>query len=417
MIQTNQQTTAQGSTSRRSPALLIVCLSILGVGTLWRGLILARAMDNFVIGDWLINYSGGFVRRGLMGTLVLFLGRATHVPLGSIVYLLQSAALLVFLLCAFWLARGIRWSYLLVAVVLSPASVIFWLAHPYIGMRKEILLFAALALTMRIPIPERSRQWQLSLWLSIIAIVLILSHEALAVCLPYFFAVVAIKQGSLRRAVETCWPAAFVSGIALAAVAMHPGDFAIAQAICSSVGGGTLKPSDAPSQNLCGGAIEWLKFSAPEARQRFWSAVLTQRFFFWYGLAVLPAFAPAALELLWFYRRGRARREARIVALCASVSLVGLVMLCFIAVDWGRWIHMQVVCLTLMVLFVVKTVPAAEGPPPPPRPWMVRFASVLAVLIYAIAWTIPLNDPHRGHAFIGLFGSAIHFIHHYRDAP
>ena len=48
--------------------------------------------DPWVIGDWLINYAGGFVRRGLMGELPLPAGDAGHIRTESLAYAVQLLA-------------------------------------------------------------------------------------------------------------------------------------------------------------------------------------------------------------------------------------------------------------------------------------------------------------------------------------
>ena len=58
---------------------------------------MAREMDSWIIGDWLINYSGGFVRRGLAGAVVMLMHRSTGVPLQWVVYGIAASFFLVFL--------------------------------------------------------------------------------------------------------------------------------------------------------------------------------------------------------------------------------------------------------------------------------------------------------------------------------
>ena len=54
----------------------------------------------------------------------------------------------------------------------------------------------------------RWKDWQVSVMLSVFLVGMTLSHEALLVGVPYFFAAVAIQTMSLRRAVRICADAA-----------------------------------------------------------------------------------------------------------------------------------------------------------------------------------------------------------------
>lgn len=47
--------------------------------TFINGLIVERVSRNWIISSWLINYQGGFVRRGLPGEIFYLLSRLTHV--------------------------------------------------------------------------------------------------------------------------------------------------------------------------------------------------------------------------------------------------------------------------------------------------------------------------------------------------
>ena len=46
-------------------------LLFIGLVTLAFGMLNVRIHSEFAMGDWLINYSGGFVRRGLFGQLLI----------------------------------------------------------------------------------------------------------------------------------------------------------------------------------------------------------------------------------------------------------------------------------------------------------------------------------------------------------
>jgi hypothetical protein len=52
-----------------------------------------RRWNDWTAGDWLINYSGGFVRRGLPGELFLLAARALQVPAAFFVFVFELACL------------------------------------------------------------------------------------------------------------------------------------------------------------------------------------------------------------------------------------------------------------------------------------------------------------------------------------
>ncbi len=111
----------------------------------------------------------------------------TEVPLAWVVFAMQVSIFLLFLTCVYRLSKGIRWSYLMTAVLLSPATLTFTVMDPYAsGLRKEILLFAASAFALCVLLSSRLKDWQLSAMLSLMLVGLALSHEALMIGVPPF---------------------------------------------------------------------------------------------------------------------------------------------------------------------------------------------------------------------------------------
>jgi hypothetical protein len=58
--------------------------------------------ESFQMTEWLINYSGGFVRRGLTGTVIMFLSRATGLQANYIVIAISASTYLALVI---WLLR------------------------------------------------------------------------------------------------------------------------------------------------------------------------------------------------------------------------------------------------------------------------------------------------------------------------
>lgn len=100
--------------------LLYIALAMLVIG--WHD---THTQIGWTFGDWLINYHGGFVRRGLIGELVLDAARLVHL---SPVYL--AAGLSISLYVAVWLSirellSRSTWSPWILFAALSPATLAF----------------------------------------------------------------------------------------------------------------------------------------------------------------------------------------------------------------------------------------------------------------------------------------------------
>ena len=380
------------------------------------GVRLAHQRSAWIIGEWLINYSGGFVRRGLIGSGVLAAGHATGIALQWIVFPIQVVTFLIFIGSVYRLTKGIRWSLWMAAVLLSPATLAFTVMDSYAGFRKEILLFAALSFAVCLVIRGRLREWQLSALLTAMAVGLVLSHEALVVGFPYFFAAVAIQKGSAERAIRVFIAPALLGGIALVAVMLHPGNLAITQAVCRSVGG-TLMPFDTPPFNICSGSIQWLQMTLAQAHADIVPGIRDNHLVRLFSLLAIPTFTPMVVQFVRFYRRDGLRREVMTVAACGAVSLMGTAFLFYSALDWGRWVHIQAICLMLMVLMVDRRAERRIAknrvvqPAEMRRGW-VQYAGVVLLAAYATTWTLPSIG--RDDARLGYL-DVIHMLRSYRN--
>ncbi len=125
------------------------------------GFLNARRGSGWAIGEWLTNYSAGFIRRGLVGEVVLLLGRASGIQLVWIVFGIQVAVYLIFLWCVYRLTEELQWGWMVAALLLSPATLGFIVLDPPNGFKKEILLFAALAAVICLLLYARLRDWQI----------------------------------------------------------------------------------------------------------------------------------------------------------------------------------------------------------------------------------------------------------------
>jgi hypothetical protein len=357
----------------------VLFFALAGVAELRVTFLRVMAADPYSAGDWLINYSGGFVRRGLPGEAILWASRWLHADLLWVVFALQAACLLVYLGFACRLALRSR-GFAVAAMILSPAAVTFEALNPAEGVRKELLFFALLAVICEAGFVERMRWWVLSAGVAVVCVGLVLSHESLVAYLPYVFAAVWVRRGG------EAWRIAIAPGIASAvvgfAVITHPGNATAAEAICRSVGG--VYAGFGPG--VCGGSIAWLAVSLGQAHRQTVEMASAHHFATVYALLAALALAPPVVA---GWRRPMIWR-------CAVVAGVGSVGLFWSGVDWGRWIHIHLVCLMLVLLARPLREAIRAG----------NWSGVggVAVAAYASCWILPVTIMSAAWPKFGLAG-------------
>ena len=154
-----------------------------------------RRHDPWSFGDWLINYQGGFVRRGLLGEITYKLYEATGVGPGLQILAIQILLFAGMLVFSYLLLRKQR--------ILPYAPLIF---VPFVfmhhstgpGLRKEqifltLMAFAVWALT------SASQARARIMVASVLALypMVVLTHEMLVAFLPYFLAAYVLTGNRL----------------------------------------------------------------------------------------------------------------------------------------------------------------------------------------------------------------------------
>lgn len=187
------------------------------------------------VGEWLISYAGGFVRRGLPGSLFYQLSTALDFP---VVYLIWVWSILVYMALALVL-RDLCYPLVNLQFLLSPLL----LLAPVIGnfvIRKDVYLvlcYGACLLVVKFYVASKLNSIAAFLLINAIAVPAILSHEQFGIwalpSLVLFIAFVFIILGGLRvfRAFLLSAGFFFPCIVSMVAILLHKGNRAQASAI------------------------------------------------------------------------------------------------------------------------------------------------------------------------------------------
>lgn len=370
----------------RLPALVagLVCLAALFSAGLQTLAVFRAGGDAYRVGDWLINYSGGFVRRGFFGQIALLEGQllpGTLLPLLLLIQLTLYGALLWF---GFHLARphlAVRSSS--VFLLLSPATFLFESLNPE-SFRKELLglvLLAAICNQLRQSNSVKEHVVLRWLWGAAATLPLfVLSHEASVLFLPYIF--LAVLSAGVRSSYRK--PLIWMGGLTLlafAAAVSHPGDRNTAEQIIFSLDG--LVPEPSLSKHGRHGAILALRHSTSDAWHDLQSRIAGNGFEYpqKYAIVLLLSAVPFVLNHDYL-RRFWAKHIVKIVLILTTAATV---LLCALAKDWGRFIYLNATALAVVVLSSRSRprLGSSAG----------RLVLLVSALMYATTWRVPISKP------------------------
>jgi len=333
-------------------------------------------------GDWLINYEGGFVRRGLIGQIIFELSGLglnilwTAFAIQATVYLLVAYYTLEF----FFEQERSAASLLLLA---SPAFIFLFPIYDTSGaLKKEILVFLAFCLLMR---SQQNGRISHSLALSSLAIYVIaaFSHEPCVLTIPFFiYPLLQNYRKQTEKRTRILYAAMFLiaSAVSLLCAIAFPGDAYTYKHICNSLVRAGL------SDPICSGSIVWIKHTMNDGVNRVLNFLKIYSYV--YPLSFALAIIPIAITD-WF------RRNLLIVI----IGFLSLLPLFLVAYDWGRWIHIYIFFITTLAL----NQPAGLTFHAKKIPWV-------SIPIYATAWYLPACCQP---SFLGGFFSSVHYFFKY----
>ncbi|CAN5225339.1 hypothetical protein BH09ACT5_BH09ACT5_17070 [soil metagenome] len=317
--------------------------------------------DDYQSADWLINYGGGFVRRGLFGELFLAV-----TPPGSLwlLFLVQALPYAVVFVFAVWMLRRDDFAWSTIALVCGPAALGFFGWDPGAGFRKEVLSYVVLALLVWAMAPgaRRARVALLSAVALVVFALAVFSWETSALFLPAIvFVLLRPRDGIpasalLRRILAGAFVLLGAAGLALGA--LFHGTEQTAAAVCQAV-----RDHGYTAARLCTGAIDAIGWTS-----QYTLASVAESFPLYLGylpllvLALIPAVASA-----WI-------RQNRIWAVVIAGAFLPLFV---IVTDYGRWIDMVVMAL----LFCIAASGRALS--------FSRLWTPLAVVLYVALWGLP----------------------------
>ncbi|MFC3073145.1 hypothetical protein [Shinella pollutisoli] len=327
--------------------------------------------------DWLINDEQIFVRRGLLGSLLI-----RGADLLAVGPLLATVALQAALAAATtWLTwkaciRQTVTAKLLLVVASAGFFLVFWNADRQGAWRKELFVFLSLAiLAYGATFPALPR-WQ-RIASALVFVAGIAAHEGLIFFLPLYLVALHFAWGNLLTRERRGLVALFL--------------LAVAAAFLSNIVQPRLETVDPVCRPLldrgltadfCDGAIEALTHRLGEEMAAAAEMVTAG------GLAqVLLAYGLCLLPFAVYVADGR-DTDRRLPLLLAAVGLP-FAALYPVAIDWGRWIsfHMTGAVYLLLVLRARGLAPEGARSWPLPvlvgiglLPWAVAFSHVGATL-------------------------------------
>jgi len=296
----------------------------------------------WIAGDWLINYSGGLIRRGFIGSLIIWWTENFNQQPLTILLGIKKSLYLIWLISFYVLALRKKIGLFELILSLSPWAFLFDLHDPQGSGRKELILFSVftiyLLLTNLTWKEDRKliKNWQFYFLLITLPLMTMI-HEGLFFFFPFFF-ITHLKNGFQKDQLRVVIIPYFLSFIILLVLYFrYGGDPEIANSICKNLTANNLPDS------ICNGSINSI-------------SNLNIEFNFLYLKTYIPIFLLTFIPLFIYIKL--AVPDNLIGLYCKSfIFILSLTLpLYFIAIDWGRWIHISAILMFTSILGIKSNI-------------------------------------------------------------
>jgi hypothetical protein len=332
-----------------------------------------------MFGEWLIDYSDGFGRRGLVGQIIGFLSFGNWTAAQITTYVLYMLLLATQIL----LFRNIvtkEPSLIALLLLFAPGAFLVFVADPGYSGRKEILLIILFLATIWIASEREGTPLEFFLLgLSWVAMGLI--HEGLLIFAPaagaLFFGIAGKKYGVMKK-----WWFSLVPSLSSGLVFFSLFAFSSERspdATCNrwlELGA---------SQGLCEGAISWIGRDL-----QFATGVTTSTATRDYLVTFLPYLVLCIAVLVFLIRKLSLSLDSKALVFFALIT-AGFGVISTVSVDWGRWLSLSfIICLLFIFAYAKNFKTSVVKDDQIPR----RFELLKICTIYAL-----IAPPHYGTSF------------------
>ena len=348
------------SLNRERIILWVTCLALLGAVVKQIMTSLKWGHSSWNITEWLINYQGGFVRRGLPGQLIFyvsdFLGTQANF-IAIFISLLAYVFLVIFLI--------VKTRHKFPAILILSPIVMGAPAYQGFIIRKDVLGIIFFLVCLKILLSKKKNILKY-FGLNLVAIIALLSHEAF-----FFFAIPAIgviifqsdsrPNDTLFKRVSFVLAVLSPSLLSFFIVAVHKGDPIIAHAINLS----WIDLWKSIDSNTCcfdkpGAAIDAIQWTTKQQLSLSYSVLFVFSMGIYVPLAWLVTIIMCGCFILSFTIKSENTEYKNILSILIF-QLIMIAPLFILGWDFGRWIFLWSASSIILFISGIKFIGSFES--------------------------------------------------------
>ena len=301
--------------------------------------------NNYVewtISEWLINYQGGFTRRGLIGEIIFQISKLSSLTIREIILTFQITTYLLYFYLLYKFLKDTNNNILFIFAIFSPLFVIYPIAEVEVLGRKEIFIYVSFLLVVNI-FSIKNIQNRHYFYFSIILMISCLIWEGFVIYISYFIFILILKNNLvLNKSFLTKLTISLIPlSISFYFVFFHRLDENGLKMMCQSI-------------NECYGAISYLNRSLSsnisEVTSKFQISFLIR-----YILVLIIGFFPLFLLIKNSKLNYKQKfKNDYFYLIFFIIIFTPSLIFYYIAQDWGRWVSISYTLSLLTYVYSLK---------------------------------------------------------------
>ena len=296
----------------------------------------------WTISEWLINYQGGFTRRGLLGEIMFQISTLTSYSIREVILISQIITYLIYFYLIYKFLKNSNKNIIFVFALYSPLFIVYPIAEVEVLGRKEIFTYIAFLLVANI-FSSKELHNKHYVYVSMILVFSCLIWEGIIIYISFFIFILLLKNYFLNK------PYSFVKILICLIPFIITSYFIIFKRLdeyeikimCNSI-------------KECYGAITYLNRSLSsnvgEVSSKFEIIYLIR-----YMVILLVGFFPLSLLILNSSFNLRLRSKYKnYFPLFFIIIFIPSFIFYYIAQDWGRWISASYTLSFLTYVYCLK---------------------------------------------------------------
>lgn len=339
------------------------------------------------ISEWLINYQGGFTRRGLGGELAIFISKNFNFELRVSILILQIFFHISYLILLFFLIKNMSLNYAQIFAIFTPIFIIYPLAEIEVLGRKEMILFLVFLISIFLSNPKLQPKY-LNLFCLISLPILCLLWEQVVLYFPYF-AVLIIFRNKLKD-IKRVFYLNFIifapSIIVFLIIWFNPLSIDGKEVMCEFLENNFSEKCYMSANLLIKNTIYFSTIEVVHSNANF-------SHYLRYILIFLIGFMPLNLLILknkFLYKKNFLSKNLNLYSLFFALYFPAILLFIF-GYDWGRWINITYTFSILLYLFLLKDTHITNNVPINKKAIKIlekrKIFLVFAFILFAFGWS------------------------------